>query len=226
MTIEYTYTTYQQPQFVCDISLLYDLDTIIVTELRKRAVIANEITQFFWCNFTPEAYGVCFLLHTVPTEGEPDNWFGLCEAGSEYQHITSIRTWHVNLEKTQGLQWFSYACGVKDSGTPYEERYKYNNGDEHAFGYGYDTGMNYIDPDHHEINPSRRKILFGFHQDKIDINPTFEPTFILPPKSILLEGMHVDTCGVNGNIPLYDDMDNQQYHWNYKEIAKATETGN
>lgn len=219
--IEYTYTSYQQPQLDCDVMLLEG--DVMIAYLRERAVIANEVTQFFWCNFTPDAYGMCFLLRTVPTEGEPDTWFGLCEAGSEYQHIISIRIWRVNLEKTQGLQWFSYACGVKDSGTPYEEEYKYINGDEHAFGYGYDTGINYLNPDTFEINPSRRKILFGFHQDKYDAAPVneFEPRFILPPKSIFLEGMHVDTCGVNGILPLYDDMNVRIFHWNYKEAAKA-----
>ena len=222
--IEYTYTTYQQSPFMCDATLLEgNVADVMVTKLREKAVIANEKTQFFWCNFTAEVYGICFLLHTVPTEGESDTWFGFFEANSEYQNITNIRIWHVNLEKTQGLQWFSYACGVKDSGDPWEEAQKYTNGDEHAFGYGYDTGMNYLDPDTFEINPSRRKIVFGFHQDKIDANPTLEPRFILPSKSIFLEGMHVDTCGISGDIPLYDTIGGLQVaHWNYKEVAKAT----
>ena len=223
-SIEYTYTTYQQSPFICDVTLLEgNVADVMITKLREKAIIANEKTQFFWCNFTPNAYGVCFLLHTVPMEGEPDTWFGFCEASSEQQCITNIRIWHVNLEKTQGLEWFSYACGVTDIGTPYEEALKYTNGDEHAFGYGYDTGMNYLDPNNFEINPSRRKIVFGFHQNKFDAGNDFEPTFILPPKSIFLEGMHVNTCDVSGDISLYDEIGGLQIvHWNYKEIAKAT----
>lgn len=223
MTIEYTYVTYQQPPFTGDVTLLREVvPDVFITKLREMAVIANEKTQFFWCNFIPEKYGMCFLLRTVPTEGEPDTCFGFCEASDEQRRIISTRIWRVNIEKTQGLQWFSYAYGVTTSGTPCTEEEKYRNDVEHAFGYGYDTEMSYFD--NFEINPSRRKILFGFHQD---IGAPAKPYFILPPKSIFLEGMHMDTFGRTGDIPLYDDtLGALQACWDYKEVEKSTETGN
>ena len=214
--IEYTYTTYQQPPFTGDVTLLREVvPDVLITKLREMAVIANEKTQFFWCNFIPEKYGMCFLLRTVPTEGEPDTCFGFCDADSEQWRIISIRIWRVTIEKTQGLQWFSYARGVTYGGDPYEGNYP--NDVEHAFGYGYDTETT-------ELVPSRRKILFGFHQD---IGTPPKPLFILPPKSIFLEGMHEDIYGRTGVIPLYDDtLGAQQVSWDYKEIEKAAETGN
>lgn len=228
MTIEYTYTTYQQPQSICNILYLEDdIANTMITELRKRAVIANEITQFFWCNFTTVAYGMCFLLRTVPTEGEPDTWFGLCEVDSGYQHITSIRKWHVNLEKTQGLEWFTAPYGISAGGNPYPSDVR--NGDQRLFGYGYDTRI--TDDDILD----RRRMIFGLQVNALDpqtVDPNkldqyFEPRFILPPKSIFLEGMHVDTCGVSGNMSVYVDVGGQrEVHWNYKEVEKATETGN
>lgn len=216
--IEYTYTTYQQPAIEATDFVLYsEFANILVTALRARGFLGNKTVGVFWCvSPSPNNCGVLFLLQVYDTI--PDIWFGACEADG--QKVTALRMWHVHTEQVNGLEWIAAPYGITPSGTIHPSTTPYS-GDERVFGWCYNThDTNWDTHDYY-------KVIFGFQQNSTDPGDLEYPTFILPPKSFFLEGMHMDVLPIADEIPLWVDYDdngtsvhNIQF-WQYKAIPSS-----
>ena len=219
MTIEYTYTTYQQPAIsVGDLAGNYlQFAKVLVAALRTRGFLGNKTVGVFWCTPRyPNDCGILFLLQIYDTI--PDIWFGACEADG--QKVTTLRMWHVHTEQVNGLEWIAAPYGITPSGTIHTNSTPYS-GDERVFGWCYNThDTNWDTHDYY-------KVIFGFQQNSTDPGDLEYPTFMIPPKSFFLEGMHMDALPITGNIPLWTEHDdngiimhNNDY-WQYEVIPSS-----
>lgn len=144
-----------------------------------------------------------------------DIWFGACEA--EGQKVTALRIWRINAGDVNGMTWFDAPYGMTPNGSvnvnPDPNHYS---GDERLCGYGKKvSNSDYV---------AHRRILFGFQQNGTDPGDLEYPTFIIPPKSFFLEGMHMDALPVTGEIPLWAEHDDNGTimhitdYWQYKFV--------
>lgn len=219
MTIEYTYTTYQQPAIsVGDLATNYlDFADVLATTLRARGFLDSESVRIFWCTPQyPNDCGILFLLQIYDTI--PDIWFGACEADG--QKVTALRMWRVNMKQINGLEWIAAPYGITPSGITRPNASPYS-GDERVFGWCYNTHD--TDWDTHDYY----KVIFGFQQDGTDPGDLEYPTFMIPPKSFFLEGMHMDALPVTGEIPLWAEHDDNGTtmhitdYWQYKFVQSG-----